>query len=36
MIKRAVEFAAKAHHGQFRKGTDIPYISHLSLRQRML
>ena len=28
MIKRAIEFAAKAHHGQFRKGTDIPYIAH--------
>ncbi|ULL13919.1 HD domain-containing protein [Paenibacillus sp. H1-7] len=28
LIDRAVEFAAKAHQGQFRKGTDIPYISH--------
>ena len=28
MIKRAVEFAAKAHLGQVRKGSDIPYIAH--------
>lgn len=26
--RRAIEFAAKAHHGQFRKGTEIPYIVH--------
>jgi (p)ppGpp synthase/HD superfamily hydrolase len=24
----AIEFAAKAHHGQFRKGTKLPYIIH--------
>lgn len=24
----AIEFAAKAHQNQKRKGTDIPYISH--------
>lgn len=28
MIFRAIEFAAKAHSGQFRKGTKIPYIVH--------
>ena len=28
MIKKAREFAAKAHEGQFRKGTDRPYIVH--------
>lgn len=28
MIKRAAAFAAKAHHGVFRKGTEIPYITH--------
>lgn len=28
MIFRAIEFAAKAHAGQFRKGTNIPYIFH--------
>ncbi len=28
MIDKAIEFAAKAHSKQFRKGTDIPYISH--------
>ncbi len=27
-IFRAIEFAAKAHQGQFRKGTGIPYIVH--------
>lgn len=27
-INKAIQFAARAHHGQFRKGTDIPYISH--------
>lgn len=27
-IIRALVFAAKAHEGQFRKGTDIPYIVH--------
>lgn len=28
MIFRAIEFAAKAHSGQYRKGTKIPYITH--------
>ncbi|WP_349254183.1 HD domain-containing protein [Paenibacillus sp. RC67] len=28
IIDRALEYAAKAHQGQVRKGTDIPYISH--------
>lgn len=28
MIDRALEYAARAHQGQVRKGTDIPYISH--------
>ena len=28
MIFQAIEFAAKAHSGQFRKGTKIPYIVH--------
>ena len=28
MIDRAIEFAAKAHEGQFRKGTRRPYIVH--------
>lgn len=28
MIDRAIELAARAHQGQVRKGTDIPYISH--------
>lgn len=28
MIFRAIEFAAKAHSGQYRKGTMIPYITH--------
>lgn len=28
LIEVAIEFAAKAHSSQFRKGTDIPYISH--------
>jgi len=28
MIFDAIEFAAKAHSGQFRKGTKIPYIVH--------
>ncbi len=28
MINRAVEFATKAHEGQFRKGTKRPYIVH--------
>ncbi len=28
MIQRAIELAARAHQGQVRKGTDIPYITH--------
>lgn len=28
MIKEAVEFARRAHEGAFRKGTNIPYITH--------
>lgn len=28
LIDSAIEFAAKAHKSQYRKGTDIPYISH--------
>ncbi|MCS7461049.1 HD domain-containing protein [Paenibacillus doosanensis] len=28
LVERAIEFAARAHQGQVRKGTDIPYISH--------
>ncbi len=27
-IESALEVAAEAHHGQFRKGTDTPYITH--------
>jgi len=27
-VKRAVDYATEKHNGQFRKGTDIPYISH--------
>lgn len=28
MVNRAIEFATKAHEGQFRKGTSRPYIVH--------
>ncbi len=28
MLNLAIEVAAKAHQGQIRKGTDVPYISH--------
>lgn len=28
LVEKALIFAAKAHHGQVRKGTDIPYITH--------
>lgn len=28
MIEEAASFAAKAHQGVFRKGTEIPYITH--------
>ena len=28
MIDKAIEFATKAHEGQFRKGTKRPYIVH--------
>jgi len=27
-VKRAIDFAMEKHCGQFRKGTDIPYINH--------
>ena len=27
-IEKAIEVAAQAHHGQFRKGTNTPYITH--------
>jgi (p)ppGpp synthase/HD superfamily hydrolase len=29
MIFKAIKFVAEAHQGQYRKGTNIPYISHL-------
>jgi len=28
MIFKAIEFAAKAHAGQYRKGTRVPYLVH--------
>lgn len=28
LVNQALGFAARAHHGQSRKGTDIPYIQH--------
>ena len=28
MIDKAITFATKAHEGQFRKGTKLPYIVH--------
>jgi (p)ppGpp synthase/HD superfamily hydrolase len=28
LIDKAIKVSAKAHHNQFRKGTDLPYISH--------
>ena len=28
IMHRALAFAAQAHHGQMRKGTDVPYIMH--------
>ena len=28
MIEKAVKFAIKAHEGQFRKGSTVPYITH--------
>ena len=28
LIDTAIEVAAKAHHGQLRKATDVPYVSH--------
>lgn len=28
LLDKALAFAARAHQGQFRKGTEIPYISH--------
>ncbi|MBN2531579.1 MAG: HD domain-containing protein [Spirochaetales bacterium] len=37
MIFKAIEYAAKAHKGQFRKGTRIPYIFHpVNVAQRLL
>lgn len=29
MVFKAIKFVAEAHQGQYRKGTNIPYISHL-------
>jgi (p)ppGpp synthase/HD superfamily hydrolase len=29
MVFKAIEFAVKAHAGQYRKGTRIPYVTHL-------
>ena len=29
IINKAVNFAQKAHAGQYRKGTDVPYITHV-------
>jgi (p)ppGpp synthase/HD superfamily hydrolase len=28
LIRKAIDFAAKAHLGQVRKGTELPYITH--------
>ena len=28
IIEKAFQFALQKHEGQYRKGTDIPYISH--------
>ncbi|NMH84193.1 HD domain-containing protein [Heyndrickxia coagulans] len=28
MVEKAIEFAAKAHEGQYRKASDLPYIVH--------
>lgn len=36
MIDIAIEVAEEAHHGQFRKGSDIPYISHPRAVARIL
>ena len=37
MIFRAIEFATKAHSGQYRKGTKIPYITHpLNVAKRLI
>ena len=27
-ISKAIEFSAKAHEGHFRKGSQVPYITH--------
>lgn len=36
MIFKAIEYAAKAHKGQFRKGTRLPYIFHpVNVAQRL-
>lgn len=29
MVFKAIKFVADAHQGHYRKGTNIPYISHL-------
>lgn len=36
LIFRAIEFAASAHAGQYRKGTEVPYIVHPLNAARML
>ena len=28
MVQKAIDFATKVHEGQYRKGTDRPYIVH--------
>lgn len=36
MIFRAIKFVADAHEGHYRKGTNIPYISHLTNVMKIL
>ncbi|MGB3453115.1 MAG: HD domain-containing protein [Moheibacter sp.] len=36
MIFRAIKFVAEAHEGHYRKGTNIPYISHLTNVMKIL
>ncbi|MBS9525395.1 HD domain-containing protein [Litoribacter alkaliphilus] len=36
MIFEAIKFACQAHEGHFRKGTNIPYISHLTNVMKIL
>ena len=36
MIDDAIDVAEEAHSGQFRKGSDIPYISHPRAVARIL